>query len=437
MTILVVVSSQQQQRQDDNDLRLGNQQGPISYYGIRQKQSELSADVLCPMLDLASFQKVSFETGEIVVRDARGEPCFLLNIQAYIKFNKTLFFPLSQYKKFPSVLTRTKFGPLPALSSHALDNSNGQAIDNFCSGHELNELASGDNKQVKTGKVAGTDNAFIEDITVIVNCGLLRLRILVDASRLVLSTLFFYSLDPTTMSPAKNTQSQQSMLLFKSDSDCNNPLIAIPIGARYLCESRVVLRNNALLTEFYVEKLELKRIAQEYQQIQAPTGVLTAKHVAAASGFGDKPSQRPVPILQVQRQDTRPFLTQSQIVNTQDPAYQFSNSLKLRRSIDFTQPTLSKIKPKRKNQQDNNISAPKIQSIHFETVVCERTVSSKPLDRFMEQKSIDDIMILPAAWRAESAVSAAESLLNQQMYICFMIITKLAMILKTFILSSL
>lgn len=387
------------------------------------------------MLELASFQKVSLETGEIIVRDSRGEPCFLFNIQAFIKFNKTLFFPLSQYNKLPSLFARSKYGP--ASSSDTTFKGNNQEIDNICSGQELNESAIDTEQQVKTGKLLGTDNAYVEEITVFVNCGFLRLTILVDASRLVLSKLAFYSADPSSMSRSKITKNQQQfqyqpMSLFQSDSDCNNPLLAIPIGARYLCESRVLLRNTALLTELYIERFELKRITHEYQQMEAPTGVLSAKHVAAASRFRSMPFQSPVPNQQQQQQlllqSTKSVISQSQTIDDFDPLQSLS-FLRKRRSVDLSQQSLTKIKPKINRQQDDSSSMPKIHSIHFDTIVCEQTAGSKPLDRFMNQKLIDNIMILPAAWRTSSTAFS----FKQQIQLGCIIITNLILLLKGYL----
>lgn len=225
-----------------NDQRQANanaQSKPIPKNGvildqlIRKNQSRFELtnpqQPACYWWSLAKFLTLSIKSGDVTLKDIRGEPCYRIKIKGFLRHGSDKFFPLSNFKATPNnrvVLERPNDG---AGFSGPLN----------CS---LPAHFEGDTSlNVKPKQL----QSFSEGITLALDCGYLVLNLHSDGFFLALDSISFY-IDPS--SP-----------LFTSLSSKFSPLFVMPIDFKYECSDRVILTGNNSV-QLFLESFSLERL---------------------------------------------------------------------------------------------------------------------------------------------------------------------------------
>lgn len=256
----------------------------------------------CRYAPLRDFSAVSFDVGDLVIRDNTLQPCYLLTISAFVRFDDNWYFPLRNFRPHPTGAYRVQF-------SHSGD-AGGERLVLDCSPpqHARNNADRMDGadddeeppqRSIMSASLVSQERAsrpFFEELTVQVDCGFLVLRLRGDGTYLVLDDIGFYkdrnvaSLDaalrgkdktasrtkkPYARLPAPPVAEATNLIFLSSPSSANqtgakSPLIVMPTNSRYVCHNRVVL-TGANSVQLVLERFELKRLTNEPDNYLART----------------------------------------------------------------------------------------------------------------------------------------------------------------------
>lgn len=319
-----------QQQQQLNYLGQANKQGPNLARQQQQQQQvfagtqtkdglDLSArredslpPAACYWSPLGEFAAVSFETADLVIRDASGQPCYILTVQAFLKLQDGLhYFSLRNFRPHPLGAYKIEFAPTD-------DKHASQRLVLNCSPPNFNngESGSGSGSSQATMMSASlvsqerAQRPFYEELTIQVDCGYLLLRLRGDGHVLLLDEIAFYQDDDIALLPVRDNNGKQKFVasapagtgttgrgskgvrpaapsrspslpqsptpatmrpgtpsmqwrhLVYSSAARSSPLIVMPIYSRYVCQDRIILAGNNTV-ELVLERFELKRLTNE------------------------------------------------------------------------------------------------------------------------------------------------------------------------------
>lgn len=245
--------------------------------------SSPAATNTCKWMQLAEFKNVSYETGRMVFVDESEQPCYILTLRAFVRWNDTLYFPLRNYQPHPR-------GSYKINLRYPNDGSIERLVLN-CSMPELNPSARTSISLLPNQIVSGY--TFDEEITILVECGYLRLKLSGDGSHVSLNSISLYqnadldeqhwqdsdgfttgkskrlsklaksaqfATDRTIMLDARETPMMlHKHQVFSSEPVHKAPLLSMPLISRYTCRHRIVL-NGSNLVQFVLERFELQRL---------------------------------------------------------------------------------------------------------------------------------------------------------------------------------
>lgn len=241
--------------------------------------SPSAADGCCDWMPLNDLQRVSFDTGEVVVRNSEDQPTYILTISGFIKQNQSSYFPLKNFRPHP-------FGSKIMFENLDDNTSEPLALDCFMPSSRATGMTS---MYLMPSQKAYS--SFKEEITILVECGYLELHIRGNGSYLSLERLSFYrdadhhhnmpqqqQQQPTEPYPRSNgnnnKQPTQKLpirikppsswnhpehLVFSTYGTHNSPLLTIPLISRYKCLNRITLTGNNSV-QLNLDRFDLQRL---------------------------------------------------------------------------------------------------------------------------------------------------------------------------------
>lgn len=221
---------------------------------VAMGQSKQVAAENCHPMKLTDFQRVSLATGEMVVRDAEGRPCYTLTICGYIQWNDDSLFPLKNFKVYQHTIFELSDG-----GARLVRPLNCSVTGDCGTGTDLTGLYQ---KQIRS---------FREEIIVFVDCGYLVLRTRVLGPYMSLESLSFYRTTVPAVSSKSVSKSSRKFvkivsqmqpqdLIFSTDGTKNHPLFFAPLVFIYTCSNRIELTGNNSV-KLVLEKFEIQRSA--------------------------------------------------------------------------------------------------------------------------------------------------------------------------------
>lgn len=218
----------------------------------------------CNWMPLHGFKNVSLETGELIVRDEDEQPCYLISMRGFIKFNEDAYFPLSNFQVHPQLHK-------VILMGRPSDGASVRSAYLNCSLPTSNSGVS--SSSLRYSPLLKLTFPFREEIVIRVSCGYLVLQIHGDGFRLNLDSLSIYQDPSVAQEPGRKrtheivpvhlaSSTESEHLIFSSElaSSVAAPLLSLPLTSRYVCQNRVVLTgNNSIQLE--LDRFELQRLA--------------------------------------------------------------------------------------------------------------------------------------------------------------------------------
>lgn len=200
----------------------------------------------CAGLTLKEFQGVSLDPSEVIVRDAEGQPIYLLTLRAFLRQSDGLFLPLIAFRDNREHVIRSSLSP--AFSSLPFSKP------------PLNCTFSYSTSE--TGGASGVplshleDRPFAEEVHVFFECGSLVLQINGDGNHLELESLALYRPSEQPGQTGKLADPPRAPALFASEFA---PLLVFPRQTRYRCQNRVALAGlNA--SSLVIDEMEFLRL---------------------------------------------------------------------------------------------------------------------------------------------------------------------------------
>lgn len=232
-------------------------------------RSQNSVQNTCRWISLKDVRSVNFETGEIIIRDAADQPCYIISMRAFIKFNDDAYFLLRGLKPYPAGAYKIEYynhTAEPSGSAHHRMPLN-------CSFPDTSSFLIAHDQRPSDYYL------FKEEIIVQLDCGYLVFKIKLDyAYQILLEAISFYqdadvsSSHQTTAPRAsksnkRNTASrpasiqQTEHLVFSTETGAPNtsPLIVMPLYSRYICQNRIVLTGSNSI-QLVIDRFEFGRL---------------------------------------------------------------------------------------------------------------------------------------------------------------------------------
>jgi len=231
---------------------------------------------VCRWISLQEMSSISFNTGEVIIRDGTDQPCYIITMRAYIKYNDEAYFPLDRYRPHPYRSYKIEF-------SEASEQTNVGAQRLLLNCSLPPETLAKNIATVSLMSVQRANRTFNEEITIQVSCGYLVLQLRGDGTYLSLEAISFYqdgnaagtrtSAEEQRANLAPTMQSKHLVFTTEGQSGLS-PLIVMPTFSRYICQNRIVLTGNNSV-QLVVSRFELKRLTNEpVMQSQAVTPFL-------------------------------------------------------------------------------------------------------------------------------------------------------------------
>lgn len=199
---------------------------------------------VCSYMRLEDFKRVNIELGDVTVSDAQGRPCYRLKLGGFLRRNSTLYFPLENFRS--------------TLSNHIISRD-GAPFRSPLNCSILEEDGGRLHLDVRPRMLP----AFLEELTISVDCGYIVLRLRSSRDFLLLESIAFY------VHTMRHDRSSALELVYKSKSSVSSPLFIMPIGYKYECLNRIVLMGIPLgntSTQLYLERFELQRLSSAVSQ---------------------------------------------------------------------------------------------------------------------------------------------------------------------------
>ena len=200
----------------------------------------------CKWMPLRDFKRVNFETGELILRDRSGRPCYLLSLTAFVRVHSDAYFPLRNFRP----------GGYAVLAEGATSGAERLPLD--CSVPEL--VGAGSVANVSLLPAGRSRRPFREQLSILVDCGHLLLRTRSDGSYLALESISFAQGAESAGSspgPPEGEQGQQQVVFSSSGP---GPLLLMPLVSRFVCQSRVQLASSGNGTQLVLDRFELQRL---------------------------------------------------------------------------------------------------------------------------------------------------------------------------------
>lgn len=232
----------------------------------------------CRWISLKEIQRVNFDTGELIIRDASDQPCYIMSLRAFIKFNDDAYFPLRNFRPHPK-------------GAYKIEHSN-----------QTSEPATGDPykmplncslPEASTSLLIAYDRRpsdyylFREELTVQLNCGYLVFKMKLDyLYQLQLEAISFFqggdensphqtrrataakaAVQKATSNKStgqiwlKATPMRAEQLIFTTNTSNPDPtpLVSMPLHSRYICNNRIVLTGNNSI-QLIIDRFEFNRL---------------------------------------------------------------------------------------------------------------------------------------------------------------------------------
>lgn len=230
---------------------------------------------------LQDFKNISINSHDIVIKDQFGQPCYLLHIGAFIKWNDDAYFALDNFKTFPHINKLSL--------TNGTSDADRASLPLNCSIKSASGLAEYVGLLSINLKMRPI---FREEILIFVNCGYLKLVILSDLEVMSLESISFYQysqINPFEL--GLNKMISFTHLIFTTNSSNTAPLLLMPVDSRYVCNYRVVLTGNNKI-QLVLHKFELQRLSLPMlfpkdsvagQQVQGSMSSARANHNRAGN----------------------------------------------------------------------------------------------------------------------------------------------------------
>lgn len=297
--------------------------GPVGVTAGTSTAQPPSANT-CKWMQLNEFKNVSFETGRMVFVDDSDQPCYILTMRAFVRWNDTLYFPLRNYRPHPR-------GSYKVSLKWPTDGAIRPLVLNCSMPAELRPAASASIALLPNQLAA--DHSFDEEITFLVECGYLTLKLTGDDAHIALNSISFHqnpnltderprdkrrryqdsmignakgvlssatgpadgvqlsALTVPESGPAGLAKEDSTMVLnrhqvFSSEAVHKAPLLIMPLISRYSCQNRIVL-NGSNLVQIVLERFELQRL-----MTNPPTGSSSAQPSITTGAYRQRTNTR-------------------------------------------------------------------------------------------------------------------------------------------------